>query len=155
MGARRQRFSQGSLAMKDQEPHEAGAEHRAQIETKSITAPKPQSHAGSEVILVDGRSVATESPGAAVGLPGSEVIVASAGEPMSELSGKVLWFEPFEIRRPKGVLEITVRIVRGTVALYISFLALALVASCVRLVLGGRQGFQPDPVLWYIEGAIS
>ena len=79
-----------------------------------------QSTPGSEVFLVDGRCAAIESPGVAAGLPGSEVIVASAGEPMTELPGIVQPFEPFEIRRPKGVLEITVRIVQGIVALFFS-----------------------------------
>jgi len=73
--------------MRDQEAHEASAEHRAQIDTNSLTARELQSTPGPEVIVVDGGCGVTEPPGAAVGLPRSEVIVASAGELMTELSG--------------------------------------------------------------------
>jgi hypothetical protein len=141
--------------MRDREPQKAGVEHGAEFDKKSFTTHDLQSTSGPEVIVVDGRCVSTESPGAAVDLSNSDVFVALAGDPMTDLAGKVQWFEPFEIRRPKGVLEIAVRIVQGTVALYLSLAALAFVASCVRLVLGGQQGFQPDPVLRYIYGAIS
>ena len=73
---------------------------------------------------------------------------------MTDLAGKVQWFEPFEIRRPKGFLEITVRIIQGTVALFLSLVALALVVtSCILLVKGGQQGFQQDLVFLFFIGS--
>ena len=134
--------------MGDREPQKAGAEHGAEFDTKTITTHDLQSTAGPELIVIDGRCVSIESPGAAVGLPNSDVFVASEGDPLTGLAGKGQWLEPFEIRRPKGILEIMVRIVQGTFALFVSVLALAwVVASCVRLVLRTQPGFQPDLTL--------
>ena len=39
---------------------------------------------------------------------------------MTDLAGKVQWFDRFEVRRPKGFLEILVRLVQGSVALFLS-----------------------------------
>jgi hypothetical protein len=57
---------------------------------------------------------------------------------MADRAGKVQWFEPFEIRRRKGVLEIAVRMVQGTIALLFPIQIVFAVAGCVRVVRGGH-----------------
>jgi hypothetical protein len=60
-------------------------------------------------------------------------------------------FESFEIRRVKDVREITIRIAEGTFALFLSLFVLTIAAvGCVSLVRSGPQGFQPDPVLFFV-----
>jgi hypothetical protein len=143
--------------MRDQEDQEHGVENHFEIDTKSLTAHELPSTPGPEVMVVHGQSAAAASPGAGAGSPSPDVILVSENDPMTDLAGKVRWFEPFEIRRPKGFLEITVRIIQGTVALYFSLMALALVvANCIQLVKGGQRGFQLfDPVFAFVfESAI-
>jgi hypothetical protein len=142
--------------MSEPEIQKAGAEHRAEVDTKGLTTHELQSTPGPEVFLVDSRCAAIESPGAAVGLAGPEVIVVSAGEPISELTGKRQWFEPFEIRPSKSVLEIAVRVIQGTFALFLSLMALAyVIAIGVRLSWQGNLDFQPGAVFWSIPLVIA
>jgi len=126
--------------MTNPETRENGSEHWAGFETESLATHISPSTLGSpdhEVILVDGRRAAPESarPGVAAASP--NVIIVSGGDPMADLAGKVQWFDRFEVRRPKGFLEILVRLVHGSVALFLSIVALAMVAALV--LTGGRH----------------
>jgi hypothetical protein len=107
-------------------------------------------------MVVHGQSTAAASAGAGAGSPSPDVILVSENDPMTDLAGKVQWFEPFEIRRPKGFLEITVRIIQGLLALFLSLVALTIVvANCIQLVKGGQRGFQQDLVFAFVfESAI-
>jgi hypothetical protein len=83
------------------------------------------------------------------------VIIVSGGDPMTDLAGKVQWFDRFEVRRAKGFLEILVRLVQGSVALFLSIVALAMVAAFV--LTGGRHlahDSEPAvPILLVVLGA--
>jgi hypothetical protein len=136
--------------MRDQENQEPSPENRFEVDMKDLEAHELPSAPGAVVMVVDGQCAAA-SPGGAVGSPSPDMILVSESDPMPDLAGKVQWFEPFEIRRPKGFLEITVRIIQGTLALFFSLLALSLVVgSCMLLVRAGPQGFQQDLVFWLI-----
>jgi hypothetical protein len=143
--------------MRDQEYQEPGAENCFEIDTKRLTAHKLPSTQGPAVMIVDGQCAAAASPSAAAGSPSPDVILVSESDPMTDQAGKAQWFEPFEIRRPKGFLEITVRIIQGTVALFLSLVALTFVVTdSIRLVKGGQQVFPQDVVYLFviIESAI-
>ncbi len=137
--------------MRDQENQESSEKNSFEIDTRGLTAHELPSTLGTEVMVGGGQSAAAASPVAAAGSPSPEVILVSESDPMTDLGGKVQWFEPFEVRRRKGFLEITVRIIQGTVALFFSLVALTiLVAPCIRLVKGGQQVFQKDQVFLFV-----
>src|SRR5208337_583971 len=127
--------------MTNPETRENGSKHWAGFETESLATHISPSTLGSSehkvILLVDGRRAAPESarPGVAAASP--NVIIVSGGDPMTDLAGKVQWFDRFEVRRPKGFLEILVRLVHGSVALFLSIVALAMVAALV--LTGGRH----------------
>jgi len=105
--------------MTNPETRENGSEHWAGFETESLATHISPSALGSpdhEVILVDGRRAAPESARPGVASASPNVIIVSGGDPMTDLAGKVQWFDRFEVRRPKGFLEILVRLVQGSVA---------------------------------------
>jgi hypothetical protein len=91
--------------------------------------------------------VAAESARSAAGRPGPDVIIASAGNPMTEVGGEAQWFEPFEVGRSKGLSGIMLRLVRGAVALFLSLTWLAVVVGIVvgKLAPRGRQPMGQDP----------
>jgi hypothetical protein len=74
------------------------------------------------------------------------VIVASEGNPMTDLAGKVQWFDPFEIRRPKSLLEVTLRIGQGAGAMLVlvgsleAFFAIGVLPALRGERLGPRWG---------------
>jgi len=126
--------------MTSPETRENGSEHWVGFETESLATHVSRSTLGPpyhNVILVDGRRAAPESARPWVGSASPNVIIVSGGDPMTELAGKVQWFDRFEVRRPKGFLEILVRLVQGSVAFFLSSVALAMVAALV--LTGGRH----------------
>ena len=141
--------------MSEQENPDAGVGHSAAIDTNCLTIHELQSNSGAEVSLVNGRGLGMEWPPPA---RSPDVIVVTESDPMSGLAGRVQWFEPFEIRRAKSVLEIWVRMVQGMIALCFSLGALAVTARWAQLALGGQQVFRPDQSFGYMlmyQGAIS
>jgi hypothetical protein len=130
--------------MIDEQNHEPGAESRFEIDTAGLTAHELPSTPRPQVRVVDCQSAAAAPPGAAARSPSAGVILVSESDPMTDLAGKVQLFEPFEIRRRKSFLEITVRIIQGTLAVFFSLAAL--VVSVMSCVVGGPRGGSQDLV---------
>jgi hypothetical protein len=141
--------------MRAKQNHGPGTEGPFVIDTKDLTAHELPSTSGPQVTVVGHQAEAAASPGAAARSASSGVIVGSESDPMTDPAGKEQhWFEPFEIRRRKGFLEITVRIIQGTLALFFSLAALnGIVMTCIRLVTGGQQGFPNLVFLLLAESA--
>ncbi len=113
--------------MKRREPEPAGSEYPLGVETHRLTSDDPPSASrqrGPDVIVGDAPTVVTAALHAGTGLPGPQVIVASEGDATTDPAGKVQWFNPFEIRRPKTFLEIALRIGQGTGATFVFLVSL-------------------------------
>jgi hypothetical protein len=139
--------------MRKRETAETGAKRRNEADTKSFTTYGRRSTPKPDAIVVDAPGPAIGSASVAVGLPGLQAMMVSESHPMTDRAGKVQWFEPFEIRRRKGVLEIAVRLVQGTIALMLPVQIGFAVAFCITLALGGYWPPLPFPpivfaVIW-------